>query len=391
MALTLEKLTTPLTVDEVKTSIYQVLAAVGTNTTGWKPGAVVRTIIAAVAILVSSLSELMALIAKSGWLELAEGDWLTLVARYVFGVKRVEATFATGQVTLSNASGGVYPFEPGDLVVINPTKKKTYTNVTAFTLTALETGRVIDIRAVEVGADSTSSPGTITAIETPLIGVTCTNAAAVVGLDAETDPVLRTRCLEKLSSLSPNGPRDAYAFIARGATRANGELIGVTSVRVSKSSDTGIVTVTVAGPSGAIPGDVNDPLTDLGAINMQIQTSCVPDGVTCFVQSANPLTIPITYEVWAYNVASLSPAQYQTLIANKLTTFMSSQPIGGNVILPASGKVFKDAIWTAIGSARPEIFHVVVTAPAADVDVADILKPILGAVTCTAIHIVEPV
>lgn len=391
MALTLEKLTTPLTVDEVKTSIYQVLAAVGTNTTGWKPGAVVRTIVAAVAILVASLSELMALIAKSGFLELAEGDWLTLVAKYVFGVKRVEATFAVGQVTLSNSSGGVYVFDPGDLVVINPTRKKTYTNTTAFTLGALETGKVIDIRAVEVGADSTSPPGTISEIETPLIGVTCTNAAAVVGLDAETDPVLRTRCLEKLSSLSPNGPRDAYAFVARGATRPSGELIGVTSVRVSKSSDTGIVTVTVAGASGSISGDVNDPLTDLGAINMQIQTSVVSDGVTAFVQSALPLAIPITYEAWVYNVASLTPAQIQTQIASKLTTFMSSQPIGGNVIPPAVGKVFKDAIWTAIGATRPEIFHVVVTAPAGDVDVAEMQKPILGAVTCTAIHLVEPV
>jgi phage-related baseplate assembly protein len=391
MALTLEKLTTPLTVDEVKTSIYQVLAAVGTNTTGWKPGAVVRTIIAAVAILVASLSELMALIAKSGFLELAEGDWLTLVAKYVFGVERVEATFAAGQVTLSNASGGVYVFDPGDLVVINPTKKKTYTNTTAFTLGALETGRVIDIRAVEVGADSTSPPGTITEIETPLIGVTVTNALAVVGLDAESDPTVRLRCNEKLSSLSPNGPRDAYAFVARGATRSTGELIGVTSVRVSKSSDTGLVTVTVAGPSGAISGDVDDPLTDLGAVNMQIQTSVVPDGVTAFIQSANPIVIPVTYEAWIYNTTSLSPAQIQTQITSKLTSFMSSQPIGGNVIPPDGGKVFKDAISTAIGATRPELFHVVVTAPAADVDVADILKPVLGAVTCTAIHIVEAV
>ena len=51
MTTTLEELITSMTVDEAKTAIYDALAARGVTTTGWKPGAVVRTIIAALAII----------------------------------------------------------------------------------------------------------------------------------------------------------------------------------------------------------------------------------------------------------------------------------------------------------------------------------------------------
>jgi Baseplate J-like protein len=388
MAISLDDLTTPLSVDDVTESIYNVLAALGVNTATWKPGAVVRTIIAAAAVVLSAFSELMALIAKSGWLELAEGNWLKLVAIHVFGIDEasLEATFAAGQVTLTNTGGGVFgPFAPGDVVVKNTTTGKTYRNTEAFSLAALGTA-TFGIEAIEAGAASTSAPGAIDALVTTMIGVTVSNAASVVGTDDLSDTAVRTLCLEKRSALSPNGPRDAYAFFARTAKRTDGTLVGVSRVHVTSSSTTGFVTVTVAGPSGAISGTATDPTTDLGAVDSAIKQNVVPDAVTEVTQSANPAVIGLSYDLWIYTDANLTDQQVRDLVTAEWASFMVTQPIGGNVIAPAPGKVFVDAIRAAVGSVRPEIFHVVISSPASDVVLGDADVPMPGAITTANIH-----
>lgn len=385
--LSLQSLTTPLTTDEAKAFIYETLATLGVSTTSWKPGAVVRTIIAIVAIIVAAFSRLTSSIARSGFLELSSGDWLTLVARHVYGVERQEATFADGEITLTNASGGVYTLDPDDLVFSNPSTGKTYRNTEAFTLGALETV-TIPIRAVESGAASTSPPNTITVLETPLNGVTCTNPTAVVGLDAESDAVLRARCLEKLGALSPNGPWDAYAYAARNAKRSDGISVGVTRVRVRKDGY-GNVTTYVATASGAVTGDANDPETDLGAVNDAIQRNAAPLAVTAWVESAEVVTVNVTYQVWVYTTVNLTDEELKAAISQNLSAFVASQPIGGNVIGFDRGKIFLDALRATISSTRPEIFHVVVSAPSSDVELDINQIMVLGTVTGT-IHRIVP-
>jgi len=387
MPLSLEQLTTPLTVDEAKASIYGVLAAVGVRTSTWKPGAVVRTIIAACSIIFASFSELMALIAKSGFLELAEGEWLAVVAKYVFGVDKEYATFAPGEVVITNTAGGVFDPDDGDVIVKNTATGKTYRTVGAFHLSAGPgTSVTVGIVATEAGSASSSGAGAIDDFETPMVGCVVTNLHDVVGLDDQSDPDLRTVCLEKRSALSPNGPRDAYAYFAKKAIRVNGTPVGVTRVRVSPSSSTGLVTVTVATPSGAVSGTAGDPSTDLGAIDRAIKLNAVPDGVTEVTQSATPHTIAITYEIWAYASVNLTDVQIQALVEGRLRAFITTQPVGGNVIGADPGKVFVDAIRTTIGASRPEIFHVVVSLPAADEVISAAEVPMLGSVVPTAIH-----
>jgi phage-related baseplate assembly protein len=386
--ISLSDLTTPLTRDQAKQSIYDVLTAVGVNTTTWKPGAVARTIITAVAILISAFSQLTSSVARGGFLELASGAWLDLVAHYVYGVDRVLATFAPGEVTLTNTSGNVYSLDPDDLVVSNPDTGKTYRNTTAFVLNAGAT-LTIPIVAIEAGSASTSTPGTIVELETTLLGVTCTNALAAVGLDDELDPSLRSRCREKLGSLSPFGPWDAYTYAAKNAKRVDGTPIGVTRARTVKDGY-GNVSVYVATATGAVSGVANDIATDLGAVNDAIQRRAAPLAVTADTISASPLTVPVTYEVWAYNTSGLTPAQWQSAIATALANFMSAQPVGGNVIDPDPGKIFVDGLRRAIGAVRSETFRVVVTAPAADVELSPNQVAVLGTVTVTAIHEVAP-
>lgn len=379
-------LTTPVTKDEAQASIYSVLAAVGVDTTTWKPGSIVRTIIAAFAIVFAALSVLTSQIARSGFLELSSGSWLTLVARYVFGVERITATFAEGEYTLTNSGGGTYILDPDDLVVSNPATGKSYRNTAAFTLNPLST-LTVAIHAVEAGSASTSTPNTITDFETPLVGVTGTNAKSVVGLDDELDQPLRMRCYEKLGALSPNGPWDAYTFAARNAKRTDGTAVGVTRTRVSKDGY-GNVTVYVATATGGITGTVTDVTTDLGAVQNAILRNAEPLAVTANAVSAEVVTIPVTYSVWMYNTSGLPDAQIQSAIALALTAFMSAQPIGGNVIDANPGKVFQEAIGRAIGAVRPEIFRVAVSSPAGDTVLTQGQVPALGTVTPTITQVI---
>lgn len=384
----LAQLTTPLTRAEVEGKIYDVLAAVGTNTTSWKPGAVVRTMISACSIILSAFSELTALIARGGYLELASGAWLTLVAWYVYAVERQFATYAAGEVTLVNAGGGIYLLDPGDLVVANPDTGKQYRNVEPISLSALAT-LTVAVVALEAGSSSTSAPHTVVTFITPLLGVTVDNAVSIVGSDDEEDPALRARCSEKLGSLSPMGPWDAYSYAARNATRLDGAVIGVTRVRTVKDGF-GNVTTYVATATGEVSGTVDDLDTDLGCVDDAIQKKAAPLAIAAWVVSATPVAIPVSYRVWMYNTSGLTEAEIAETIALRLVEFMSGQPIGGNIVGADPGKVFVDAIRTAIGASLPQIFHVVVEVPAADVVLTISQVPTLGTVTPLAITQVPP-
>lgn len=391
MAVSLEDLTTPVTKEQVEAKLYEVLERVGVTTTSWKPGAVVRTIIAGVSIFFGALSKLQANIAKSGFLELAAGDWLTLIARYVYNEERDPATFAPGEFTLANSGGGSYTVDPDDLIVYNPATGKAYRNTDAFVLGPSAT-LTIAILAVEAGSASTSGPNTITAFETPLGGpgvVTGTNATAVVGQDEESDPSLRTRCYEKLGALSPNGPWDAYSYAARRAKRADGTAIGVTRVRTTRDGF-GFVRTYVATASGGVSGAADNPATDLGAINDAIQRQAAPLAVTAETYSASPVTLAVTYQAWLYNTSGLTEDAIKTAISTALATYLSTQPVGGNKIGTAQGKIFLDALRTVIGSAVPGTFHVVVSLPAADAELAVNEVPVLGTVLGTITQIAPP-
>jgi hypothetical protein len=387
--ISLDSLTTPMTRAEVEKTIYDVFGAIGTDVTSWKPGAVARTLITAAAILISACMALIALIARSGFLELSSGVWLTLVARYVYGVDRFEATFAAGEVTVNNAGANVYAFDPGELIFLNPDTHKTYRNTALVEVDALETGVVVAVAAVEAGAASTSIAGTITQFETPLPGLSCSNVLAVVGRDEETDGELKLRCHEKPGALSPMGPKDAYGFAARNAKRADGSPIGVTRVRLERDGF-GHVYGYYGTATGPITGDASDPLTDLGAIDLAIQRNAAPLCVTAHTASATLKTINVVYEVWMYNTSGLTEAQIALAIQRAIVKFLAERPLGGDVIAPAGGKVFHNALRAAIMSARPEIYQVTISTPSDDTALIFSDAPVLGTAIATAIHQVDP-
>lgn len=383
--MTLDELTKPLTVDEVKAAIYGALAASGVNTTSWKPGAVVRTIIAGVAIVLSAASQLQAAIAKSGFLELAEGDWLTLVAKYVYGVERDEGSFATCEVTLDNTGGGLYSGGVGDLL-LSVGGTKTFRNTAAFSISPSETGVVIPMQAVELGTGSNTVADEIDTFETPLLGVVIAGSTAAVGTDEEDDAALRLRCREKTATLSPNGPRDAYAYIARSAKR-NGASIGVTRV-LTVPDGIGGVDVYVATATGGVLGTVGDLGTDLGVIDDEIQKKVAPLAITARTHTATAVAIDVEYELWVRDSIGRTPAQLEEDIADRLTDYLATVPIGGEQIIgELSGRVYLSALEGVIGGeVGDELVKLILTTPVADVDLAISEAPVIGTVTVTGIY-----
>ena len=360
----------PLTRAEVRTSLYATMTTLGLRTTAWEAGAVTRTIVTACSSMFAALSELQAEIARSGFLEYARGPWLRIVARYVYGVIAYDATFATGDITLVNNGGGLYSVAAGDCIVRNAQTGKTYRNAVAFDLGA-NSVVTVTFTALEAGTESNANAGAITEFVTTLNRVACSNAQPLIGQDEEAPAEIRARCREKLGSLSPLGPWDAYSYVARTA-KLNGVPAGVTRTSLTRDGY-GNVYLRVSSASGSVSAPV------LAEIDEAVQQSAAPLGVTAHVMSADPLLVPVVYQAWAYNTSGLTDEELKAEVAKALIALSTTQPIGGQKLNPAStnGSVFTDTIRAAIGAAVPEIFHVNLVSPAADQTVTPSQVPIM--------------
>lgn len=354
MALPIDQLTKPLTKEQVEQSIYNLLPN-DFPIKSFKTGSVVRTIISVVATVFSGFTSIMADLVKAEFLDLAEGFWLTLLAYYVYRVTRIPDGFATGTVTLTNTGGGLFTFDPGELILLNTTKKKNYKNTAAFTLNPLET-KDIDVIALEAGTASSAGIDEIDAFVTTLLGVTCSNDAVLIGADEEKDEDLRIRCRNALGALSPNGPQDAYNYFAKSTVRPDGSTIIVNRTKISQDSSTGLVQVYLADPDGPLD------TADVNLIDANIQSKCVPISVICIVDNAVPVNMVLTINVFfklKVNVSVQSLTDIITGPNGALATVFGNYPIGGQPLIPGDqGYLWFDQIENALLNADPSIFRV---------------------------------
>lgn len=314
----IDELTEPVTREDAQEAFYSGMAALGTTTTNWKPGAVVRTIIAIVSILFAAATRLVAFLAKSGFLPFASDTWLTHVARYTYGVAR----------------------------------------------------------------DGEFAPG-------------------IAGPNREEDRALRARALARLQPPPwADEPQKAYERIALTAKRSNGTTIAKRFRMRFDGKGNGYIYV--AGPTGAVDGNALDPSTDLGTIDDQIQRKVAPLGFTAHTLSATPTPIDIDYEIAMLDTSGMKPAQVSALVRKTLVDYLANAPIGGYVIGGIGeriengldvgpvdtgprqpGRIYVKDLEDVINSVRPEIFHVKVTNPARDVDIAFGGAPVAGAIVGT--------
>jgi hypothetical protein len=92
-----------------------------------------------------------------------------------------------------------------------------------------------------------------------------------------------------------------------------------------------------------------------------------------------------------YSTASFTPAEAQALISTALDNLFAANPIGGALLVATdtTGFLFRDAIVAAIKAAIPEIYHVTLSAPAADVALV-VGRVATRTTTSGTIHVVAP-
>ncbi len=352
-----------------------------------------RAFITLACLFLAALSQIVAAVANGIFLPTSGGDWLSLLALHGYGISRTEATFATGSLTLTNSGGGVYVVDAGDLIFSNDSTGKTYRNTSTFALSPA-VGLVpfvlsVPIQAVEAGAAGSALAGAVSQIETTLLGVTCSNAAALIGTEQETDSDLRLRCSASLGALSPSGTADSYAYAARSAVRpVDGSAIGVTRTRIvpedpaTHERGTGHVSVYMATPSGGVESP------DLAVIQASFARNAQPAGVTSHALSATKLEVPVQYTAYVYSDASIGFNDFLNAAKSALTAFFAAQPIGGN-IADSGGKIYSEMIKSVIQDVAPNhCYHVALTVPVGDVTLDAYSAPVCGEVLAT-LHYVD--
>lgn len=320
---TIQELLTELTPDQVRANMVTALVALGVPADKWRKGGTYSTLLAIIATTFAGLTTLMVDAIGAGFLNTAAGPWLQLLAYYVYGVTVPPATFASGPLTFVNSGGGIYNYPAGQITILDPITKKTFVNAEALALGATST-QTIQISATEAGAASSAPPGEINTLVTGLLGVTVSNATAIVGLDQLSDDAIRILCTNKLGAMSVRGPRTAYAYAASVATNPiTGAPVNINRTSVSSDSHTGIVTVVVASPSGA--PDAEDVL----GVIASIEAIARPEAVTVNVSGAVPEPDTDAITVWAENAPGADATTIASQVGDALAAFFSTYPVGG--------------------------------------------------------------
>jgi phage-related baseplate assembly protein len=380
---------TPETADKLLDFGLGFAKIVGLDVTSWRTGDPTLAQFKFVAEKLAATDQTVANLARSAVLSVIRDaanageagaiDWLKMRALEDFGVEAQEATFAASAggtgVTLLNSGGGNYPIdEVGKLTFKSSINGKTYHNTTLGTLApGPGTTVTLEFIADEEGSDSTVAVGEIDTMVTTLLGVSITASAAAVGLDEESPDSIYNRCVASLGALSPNGPKDAYNFVARSPA-----LTGINSIArvITVDNEDGTVTVYIANATGSATG------AEVTAVQAAIDKYATPIGPTVTVVSATGVSI-VTVATVAYK-GSLSDLDLQTAIASKRNAKLAALDIGGDALVSGSKGVARDLHYEAIRSVVG-ITSVSLGTPAADVILAANQVPVPGACTITVV------
>lgn len=270
--------------EQILSSALAIAAGLGLPVTSWRAGDPTRATIKAMSEELATREQVTSEFIKSGFLDDATGEWLRVLALQVYGVEPTEATYATPTVTLVNGGGGFYPIEPGDVTVKASSSGKTYHNTTGGTLSAGVTLALVFV-ADEAGSDSSVAINEVDELVTTLLGVTITASTASLALDDQDEESIRIQCRATLGALSPNGPPDAYEYVARNVELTGAA--GVTKAKTIPDSSDGTVLLYVAGPSGAVSGP------DVALVQTAIERWATPLCVTPTAVSATAVTVNV--------------------------------------------------------------------------------------------------
>lgn len=342
--LTLEQLTTPVSEDDAMATILAVLTQLGFQATSWQSGAIQLTVLRLFAKTYSGLTTLVSDIAAGGFAALASTGWLTLLAKYVYGLDRIAAQSTVGQVVLtSSAAAPVHTWITGDIIVADQPQgtdnANTYTVTVPGTL-APGTSAAFEFKADVPGAAGNIAPGTTLYLWTPLVGVTPTNPVlappnnstwiTTPGADEESNQRLAARCLARWSRLTYSNVDGAYVGWALEALPA------ITRITIGSAAGDGNVKIYAATALGPITGPQATTVANyVNGIADGIGRRPINDIVSVLAPSVLT-TPPIVIDAY---VESAQVPTAAAAITNALNTYIGSLPIGGTRLQFSQGRV----------------------------------------------------
>ena len=303
------------TLDRLYERGLAVARAAGLPVTSWAVDDPARAFFKYLAVALNSRESVLADVIKGGLLETAEGDWLRLLAREVYGVDFESGTVAAGTVTLANTGGGVYSVAANELTFRATVNGLTYRNSEAFTLQSVgNSGATASVAFVadEEGSEYSLAVNELDELVTTLLGVDITSSTAAVGRDSEADVDLKERCYASTGALSPNGPGDAYEFVA-----LNSKLTGTTEpVRARAYGDTanGTASVSITGATSDVSA------TSLAQVQSALNQWAKPLGFTPTAVNAPETSIDVSFTLTGSGLPADAVTQAQAVTTEYLAT-----------------------------------------------------------------------
>ena len=314
------ELTTPRTVDAIVTSELATLSAEGFPVDAWAEGGAARSLVKADATALAVSEGIVADLAKGAYGDTATGDWLDLLAASRFSLTRIAATYATGEVKLTVASGaGPFSIPAGGLLVSDGTLRWRSTNTGVVTISSAAAA-TLTVRAEVAGEEYNAANNTITSILAPALpGVSCNNPAIGVtstwlsasAVNREGYAALLARCRARWATLGSGFTRDAVAYWCRSAETAPGVNAGCTRVAVPSAPGDGTYTVYVASSTGVLGGasvtavqtelNLRKPITDTPTVVAASSATITVTGTVRFKSAATGSEqIAVTAAIRAY-------------------------------------------------------------------------------------------
>lgn len=282
----------------------------------------------------------------------------------LYGLERLPATKAAGDVTFSGTNGSTIPLD-ALLTRDNGSRYRT----TASGLIAGGTATV-PVEAEDAGVAGNAVAGSTLSISTPIAGVTGAVVAAgglFGGEERETDDQLRTRLRDTVAARPEGGSLQDYRAWAL-------EVPGVTRVFVFAGEDfmgPGTVGVTIAAdddPSGPIPSGGL-----VAAVQARLTDTTRRDSapITAEVTTYAPVAVPVDFTLEVTPDTAAVREAVETALADLI---LREGAPGGTLLL--------SKIHEAISTAAGEEDHVLAD-PSVNVDFTSGELPVLGTVTFT--------
>lgn len=267
MTMTLTQLLDTPTTEEITATILSDLASQNPAlpTTSWQAGSVPKTMVGVFADSESNLYEGRYNVASGGYLGLATGDWLTLLAAQNYGVERTDAVSTQGLVQFTDAGGGPHAITSGSTTVASGTRR--YVASASSTL-PLNKSIFVPVRASTTGLSGNVGNGAITTLVTALVGVTVSNVVPWISRIGTAS--VATRGWVKLTSTAGGSFAAGACTVSDGA----GQLYtNVQATTLAATTQTEVLFEAVAVGTaynvgnGLITTDTVDPLGDITCVN----------------------------------------------------------------------------------------------------------------------------